>query len=141
MIEHLSRFGCFFRAGLSVREAGDLTLEWCGENDLFFEGLCLGVNPCKLNRIGSEPWEKSYRRAIAGARASRDRDRLHNQSVKLAKGELCPHEERFPSCSDPYMPIYMRRVLSHIHEDDNKPNPDKRHVDEKKAARLLAYIS
>lgn len=139
MINHMSKYSAYLRAGLDPWTARQLTRRFLGECDFFFEGLALGVCPREVKKIGKESWETAYRRAVNGEIKRRERDRLHNQSQALARGEVLPHEEMYPSASFPYMPQYMRRVLSHVHDPEKKV-PDKISVSQETKAAFHELV-
>lgn len=124
MEKHLSRYCELIRDGLGEFDALKLTREKLGVCETFELGLKLGIDPQQTpplpykGRGVRDTWVKAYTRAVKGAEARKARDRVHNQSQKLAEGETLQHTEAFPSGIPPYMPGYMRRVLSHVHDSN-----------------------
>lgn len=133
MIDHLSVYSGFLRGGLDSWTALQLTRKKLGVCEFFEEGLKLGVCPRNTPPLPHkqgrkrDTWVAAYTRAVKGAQALKARDRLNNQSQKLAEGETLQHTEAFPSGVPPYMPAYMRHVLSHVHDSNEWKNVVKTH--------------
>lgn len=133
MIDHLSVYSGFLRGGLDSWTALQLTRKKLGVCEFFEEGLKLGVCPRNTPPLPHtqgrkrDTWVAAFTRAVKGAQALKARDRLNNQSQKLAQGEALRHTEAFPSGVPPYMPAYMRRVLSHVHDSNEWKNVVKSH--------------
>ena len=133
MERHLSVYSAFLRGGLDRWTALQLTRKKCGECEFFEEGLKLGVCPRNtpplpwVKGLKRDTWVAAFTRAVKGAQATKGRDRRNNQSVELGNGKLLPHVEAFPSGVPPYMPVYMRRVLSHVHDSNEWKNVVKAH--------------
>lgn len=140
MIEFLSLYAKYLREGLGEWDALQLTRKKLGVNEFFELGLKLGVCPRKTPPLpykGSGPrdtWEKAFTRAVKGAEAVKARDRVHNQ---LVQGPV-PHVEPFPSSTPVYMPVYMRRVLSRIH-DANEWQKVADHFEGRLEGRVLYF--
>lgn len=120
MEAHLSRYCQLIRDGLGEFDALKLTREKLGVCETFELGLKLGVDPQQTPPLPykgkgiRDSWVKAYTRAVKGAEARKARDRVNNQ---ILTGPI-PHVEPFPSGIPPYMPGYMRRVLSHVHDSN-----------------------
>lgn len=120
MEQFLSVYCSYLRKGVGEFDALKLTREKLGVNEFFEMGLKLGVCPTKTpplpykGRGARDTWVKAFTRAVKGAEARKARDRVHNQ---ILAGPV-PHVEPFPSGTPPYMPGYMRMVLSHVHDSN-----------------------